>query len=270
MNTEKLNKKGVLRVAYKIAMACQKGGVGKTTSSVILSEILAASGYRVLVLDLDPQGNSSRMMTGRSIYDFSGKTILEAMKEEDARGYAVQTKENLSIIPAEDMLSTFSRYLYTNKISNPLHVLKQTMKSIEDQYDFIIMDAPPNLGEAVLNAIVYADGIIVPAQMEPFGMEGLNRFLEFVQEAKDAGHTNCELLGILLTMKDSRTAIGKAISQNIRSRYGNLVFDTEIRLRARVKEFSLEGVQFDGRNDMDALEDYIEATKEVVSRVKKR
>ena len=257
-------------MAYKIAMACQKGGVGKTTSSVILSEILAASGYRVLVIDLDAQGNSTRMMTRRSIYDFSGRTILEAMKEEDARGYAVQTKENLSVIPAEDMLSTFSRYLYTNKISNPLHILKQTMESVEDEYDFIIMDAPPNLGEAVLNAIVYADGVVVPAQMEPFGMDGLDRFIEFVMEAKNAGHTKCELLGILLTMKDSRTAISKAVSQNVRDRYGSLVLDTEIRLRARLKEFSLEGVQFDSRNDMDALEDYIDATKEIVNRVKKR
>lgn len=259
-----------MRLAYKIAMACQKGGVGKTTSSVVLSEILAASGYKVLLIDLDSQGNATKMMTQRSIYDFSGKTILEAMKAEDARGYAVQTKENLSIIPAEDMLATFSRYLYTNKISKPLHILKQTMESIEDGYDFIIMDAPPNLGEAVLNAIVYADGIVVPAQMEPFGMDGLDRFIEFVNEAKEAGHTNCELLGILLTMKDSRTAISKAVSQNVRSRYGDKVFDTEIRLRARVKEFSLEGVQFDTKADMDALEDYIEATKEVVSRVKKR
>ena len=255
-------------MAYKIAVACQKGGVGKTTTAVVLSELLAASGYKVLVIDLDSQGNATKMLTQRNIYEFSGKTVLEAMKEEDAREYRYQTKENLSMIPAEDMLVTFSRYVYTNKISQPLHVLRKTIESIENDYDFIIMDAPPNLGEVVLNAIVYADGIIIPVQMEPFGMDGLDRFIEFVEGAKEEGHTNVDILGILLTMKDSRTAISRAIGQDIRDRYKEKVFTTEIRLRTRLKEFALEGVQINTRNDIVALEDYIEATKEVVRRVK--
>ena len=255
-------------MAYKIAVACQKGGVGKTTTSVVMAEVLAASGYRVLVIDLDSQGNATKMVTQRNIYDFSDHTILEAMKEEDATKYVQPTKEKLAIIPAEDMLVTFSRYVYTNRIDQPLRVLKRTIKSIEDNYDFIIMDAPPNLGEIVLNAIMSADGIIVPVQVEPFGMDSLDRFLEFVEGAREEGHTTAELLGVLLTMKDSRTAISKAISQDIRSRHGNKVFETEIRLRARLKEFSLEGVQFNTKDDMNALEDYIEAVKEVVGRVK--
>lgn len=254
-------------MAYKIAVACQKGGVGKTTTSVVLSEILAASGFKVLVIDLDSQGNATKMMTQKSIYDFSGRTILEAMKDEEASKYVHQVKENLAIIPAEDMLVTFSRYVYTNRISEPLSVLKRTIKEIENQYDYIIMDAPPNLGEIVLNAIVYADGVIIPVQVEPFGMDGLDRFVDFLEEAKSEGHTDATLLGILPTMKDSRTTIGKAITADIRNRYAEKVFETEIRLRTRLQEFTLEGVQMNSRDDMNALEDYIEATKEVVSRV---
>lgn len=255
-------------MAYKIAIACQKGGVGKTTTTVVLSEILAASGFRVLVIDLDSQGNATKMMTQQSIYDFSGHTIMEAMKEEDATDYALITKPNLSIIPAEDMLVTFSRYVYTNKISKPLHVLERTIAGIEDEYDYILMDAPPNLGEIVLNAIVCADGIITPVQVDPFGLDGLDRFLEFMESAREEGHTKAELLGILPTLKDSRLTIGEEIAKNIRSRYGEKVFNTEIRMRSRLKEFALEGVQMKSRSDMNALEDYIEATKEVVSRVK--
>lgn len=254
-------------MAYKIAVACQKGGVGKTTTSVVVAELLAASGFKVLLIDLDSQGNSTKMMTQQNIYDFSDRTILEAMKEEDATGYVVPTKENLGVVPAEDMLVTFSRYIYTNRIDQPLRVLKRTIESIERDYDYIIMDAPPNLGEIVLNAIFYADGIIVPVQVDPFGLDGLDRFLEFVKSAKDEGHTSAELLGILPTMKDSRLTISEEITRNIRSRYKGKVFNTEIRLRARLKEFSLEGVQMSTKADMEALEDYIEAVKEVVARV---
>lgn len=221
-----------------------------------------------MVIDLDSQGNSTKMLTQQSIYDFSNHTIMEAMKEEDATNYALLVKENLSIIPAEDMLVTFGRYIYTNRVSEPIRVLKRTIKPIEENYDFIIMDAPPNLGEVVLNAMYYADGVIVPVQVDPFGMDGLDRFLEFVETAKDEGHTSAKLLGILPTMKDSRLTIHTEITKNIRSRYGDKVFDTEIRMRSRLKEFALEGVQMKTTIDMNALEDYIDATKEVVSRVK--
>ena len=255
-------------MAYKIAVACQKGGIGKTTTSAVMAEILAASGYKVLVIDLDSQGNATKMLTQRNIYDFSDHTILEALKKEDATDFLHEVKDNLTIIPAEDMLVTFSRYVYTNRVSQPLEALKRTLASVEHRFDFIIMDAPPNLGEIVLNAIVCADGIIIPAQVEPFGMDGLDRFIEFIETAVKDGHTNAKVLGILLTMKNSRTAISKAIGENIRSRYNGMVFDTEVRLRARIKEFSLEGVQMNSKNDMDALEDYINVTKEVVQRVK--
>lgn len=157
----------------KILNGCQKGGVGKTTTSSIVAEILATSGYKVLVMDLDSQGNATKMLTQRNIYEFSGRTILEAIKEADPKKYIVEVKENLHLLPAEDMLVTYSRYIYTNNFSLPLHVLKDAMQDIEGEYDFVIMDLPPNMGDIVLSAIVYADYINIPVQCEAFAMDAL-------------------------------------------------------------------------------------------------
>ena len=158
-------------MAFKIAVSIQKGGCGKTTTASIMAEILAASGYKVMVIDLDSQGNATKMLTQKNIYEFSGMTVLEAIKEEDPKKYIVEVKENLHLLPAEDMLATYSRYIYTNKFAYPLLVFQQAMQSIENDYDFIIMDLPPNMGDIVLSAIVYADYIAIPMQCEAFAMD---------------------------------------------------------------------------------------------------
>lgn len=255
-------------MAHKIAVACQKGGIGKTTTSVILSKLLAESGYSVLVLDLDSQGNATTMITGENIYSYSGKTILEAMKEKDATKYLIH-HGNIDLIPAEDMLITFSRYIYSKKVPSPMRVLKETIEEIESNYDFIIMDCPPNLGDIVLNAIVYADYAMIPTTLDGFGINALDKFIDFLVEAKEEGHTNIKILGIVMTLKDNRSSLEREVAETIREKYEEFVFESEIRRRAVVKEFTVSGVNMTKKREMDGLEDYLNLTMEVVYRVKR-
>ena len=217
-------------MAHKIMMGIQKGGVGKSTSTVILAEMFAVSGFKVLVLDLDSQGNTTQMLTQKSIYENSGKTILEAIKESDPRKYLLHVKENIDLLPADDMLVSFSRYIYQERVRNPIHTLGNTIREIEADYDIILMDCPPNLGDIVLNAIVYSDYIIVPIKPEAFGKDAVERFIDNIEDAQKAGHTTAKVLGILFTLRDTRVKLEKRVGNDIRNRYGSLVFDTEIRM----------------------------------------
>ena len=251
-------------------VAIQKGGVGKSTTTTILAELFAESGFKVLVLDLDSQGNATQMLTQKSVYEHTGKTILEAIKENDPKKYLLHPKENIDLLPSDDMLVSFSRYIYQGKVHNPIHTLGNAIKLIENDYDIILMDCPPNLGDIVLNAIVYSDYIIVPIKPEAFGKDAVERFIDNINDAKNAGHTSAEILGILFTLRDSRIKLEKAVGDDIRAHYGKLVFETEIRLRARIEEYALTGVRMDKRADIEALEDYISLVEEIISRMKRR
>lgn len=255
-------------MAYKIMVAIQKGGVGKTQTTVILSEMLAISGFKVLVLDLDSQGNATQMLTQQSIYENSGKTILEAIKEVNPRKYLLHPRENIDLLPADDMLVSFSRYIYKERVSDPINTLGNAIREIEDDYDIILMDCPPNLGDIVLNAIVYSDYIIVPMNPEAFGKDALERFIDNIEDARKAGHTTAEILGILFTMREARSSLERTVGQDIRNRYGSMVFDTEIRRRAKLKEYALTGVRTEKKADIEALEDYISLAVEVIERIK--
>lgn len=259
-------------MAYKIMVAIQKGGTGKTLTTVILSEILAASGYKVLVLDLDSQGNATQMLTQKSIYTYSGETILEAIQEKAPEKYLVKVKNNIDLIPADDMLVTFSRYIYKDRVANPIKELENTIKLIEykNDYDFIIMDCPPALSDITLNALIYSDYVVVPVQMDAFGRDALERFIDFVDSSRQEGHTAADILGILITLKDKRSNIEKAISKNIRDRYQDKVFDVEIKRRAKLKEYTLTGTRMRKKTEVSALDDYFDLTNEIIQRIKVR
>lgn len=254
-------------MAIKMMVSVQKGGTGKTTSTAILAELLANAGSKVLVMDLDSQGNATQMLTQKSIYDFTDHTILEAIKEANPKKYLYQAKENLYVLPAEDMLSTFSRYIYRAKYPNPLTVLKEAIAEIEDEFDIILMDCPPNLGDIVLNAVVYADYVIIPVQLDAFGIDALDRYIQFVEEARNEGHTQAQILGILFTMVDNRVVTEKVIADSIRRTYGDKVFKAEIKKRAKMKEFALMGVTMKRKTDLDALLEYQRLAEEVIERV---
>lgn len=254
-------------MAHKITFALQKGGVGKTTSTVSTAEILAAAGYRVLVVDFDSQGNATKILTGQSIYQYSGNTIMEAVQEGTAEPYIVNAKDGLDLIPAEDRLAAFSRYIYTAGISNPYATLKRLLEPVESLYDYIFVDVGPELGDRAINAIVYADDIIIPMDCGELSMDAMVRFIDFVDATREEGHTDATVLGILLTMRDGRPLrYERDIREGVREAYGDLVFDTEIRRRVRIKEIPAVGVDLED----SAMDDYMALVEEILERTQEK
>lgn len=250
----------------RIIFALQKGGVGKTTSTVAIAEILAETGRRVLVVDADSQGNATRILTGSSIYDNTGHTIMEAIQAGNAEPYIQQVNLNLDLIPAEDKFSAFSRYIYTAGISNPYGVFKRLLEPIENRYDYVFIDVGPSLGDAMINAIVYADYVVVPLECGDLAMDALIRYAEFVETTKNEGHTKAELLGIFFTMRDLRSKYERDITAGVREVFGDMVFDHEIRRRVRIKEMSADGI-----NVLDeAMEDYAALAEEIINRIERK
>ena len=252
-------------MARKITFALQKGGVGKTTSTVSVAEILSAAGYRVLVVDFDSQGNATKILTGNSIYQYSGKTIMEAIQEGNVEPFIETVKKGLDLIPAEDRLAAFSRYIYTAGINNPYATLKRILEPLEARYDYVFVDVGPELGDRAINAIVYVDDIIIPMDGGDLSMDAMVRFIEFVDATREEGLTNAKIAGIVLTMRDGRPLIyERDISEGVRAAYGDLVFKTEIRRRVRIKEIPAIGVDLNEA----AMNDYVFLVEELLHRQK--
>ncbi len=186
-------------MAYKIVIANQKGGVAKTTTAVNIADALMFMKYRVLLIDLDPQSNSTAVFLGD---EKSDKSVLDVILEKDRIKNCIEKSDFGDIVPASKELANWDGQL----ISTPggTKRIKKSLKDIEDDYDFIIMDTSPSLGGAMRNALFAADGIIIPVQAKKFALDGLSDFLDTVFALKDDGNENLQILGILLTMLDQR------------------------------------------------------------------
>lgn len=220
-----------------IAIANQKGGVGKTTTTINLGSALAEAGQRVLIVDLDPQGNAS---TGLGIEaDEREYTTYELLLEEIELSQVVQDTEidNLKIVPATVDLSSADIELISNeKRSFLLHdALRQTAM---DAYglDYILIDCPPSLNLLTVNAMVAAHSVLVPLQSEFFALEGLSQLMLTIREVRQSANPNLRIEGIVLTMFDARNNLSSQVEQDARDNLGDLVFQTRIPRNVRVSE----------------------------------
>lgn len=251
-----------------ISVGLQKGGVGKSTTTGLASFILADQGFRVLAVDFDSQGNLTQFLTRHSPYDFVHKTILEACKEEDPRPYIQQVFDRLHLLPAEDFLSQFDKWIYTEvPAAQQMTVLLRTLNVVRDEYDFIFVDLPPNLGGLTLNGVCASDYCVIVMQSEPFAYDALDRYMELIQAAQQKVNPNLRIAGILTSLLDARTSIGNYITERVKEEYEGFVFNTVIRRKSRIIEFSVEGVQTKSRTDREALAMYEDFIKELKQRV---
>ncbi|WP_422661782.1 ParA family protein (plasmid) [Paenibacillus sp. EC2-1] len=261
-----------------ISFGIQKGGCGKTTVTAMVATILSRIGFKVLAVDYDSQGNLTQFLTQRDPYDFTKKTVFEACKALDARPYIHEINENLSILTAEDFLAGLNSWIYTEYAAQlqregntdkyaPSKILMKTLETVKDEYDFILVDLPPNLGELTINGMAASDYAVVILQAEPFCKSSLERYLETLQHTINVINPDTRLLGILTAMIDSRYLMSQHILETTREEYGELVFDTIIRRKARVLEYTFEGISnWNYKADREAQQMYISLVDEILKR----
>lgn len=223
-----------------IAIANQKGGVGKTTTCVNLSASLAATKRRVLLIDLDPQGNAT-MGSGvdKSNLERSVNTIL--LNQSPIADAIVTTSSGYDILPASADL-TIAEIRLLKQEQGREYVLKQSLLGIRGIYDFVLIDCPPSLNMLTVNALVAADAVLIPMQCEYFALEGLTALLGTVEQLRRSANPRLEIEGLLRTMYDGRNRLTQEVSEQLTRHFGEKVYQTVIPRNVRLAEAPSHGM----------------------------
>ncbi|HXI00343.1 MAG TPA: AAA family ATPase [Sphingobacteriaceae bacterium] len=223
-----------------IALANQKGGVGKTTSSINLAASLAVLEYRTLLVDADPQANST---SGIGFDPRNIKaSIYECIINEIDPREAIQKTDtpHLDLLPAH--IDLVGAEIEMINLADREYKMKAVLNSIRDDYDFIIVDCSPSLGLITINALTAADSVIIPVQCEYFALEGLGKLLNTIKIVQNRLNTNLAIEGILLTMYDVRLRLSNQVVEEVKTHFQDLVFDTIIQRNTRLSEAPSYGV----------------------------
>ena len=252
-----------------IAIANQKGGVGKTTTAINLAASLAASDFNILVIDSDPQGNSTtglgieKQAEMPTIYDalMGTKSIKETIRPTSMEG--------LSAVPADKNLVAANLELV--EADHREFRMRNAIESIRDSYHYILIDCPPALDLLTVNAMVAADSVLVPIQCEFFALEGISQLVDTVDRIKSSLQPNLEIEGILLTMFDDRTNLARQVANDLKEFFQDQVFQTVIPRSIRLAEapsFGKPILTYDPRSR--GAESYIKLAKELINNEQRR
>ena len=250
-----------------IAIINQKGGVGKTTTAINLAASLAITDKKVLVIDMDPQGNAS---TGFGIksYDKGSNTIYNSIIGEVNLNAVIRKTEieNLEIAPSNINLAGAEVEL--NSFKNKEFRLKEEISSLQKDFNFIFIDCPPSLNVLTVNALVASNYLLIPLQCEFYSMEGLGKLLKTFNAVKSALNNRLKILGILLTMYDKRTVLSQQVKEEIKKHFPQLVFKTVIPRNVKLSEapsYGMPIIHYDPASK--GADAYIDLAKEVKERL---
>jgi chromosome partitioning protein len=252
------------KVAKVISIANQKGGVGKTTTSVNLGACLAHIGKKVLLVDIDPQGNATSGM-GVEKADVNQCVYNVLVDDVDVKQVILPTsEENFDIIPATIQLAGAEIELVPT-ISREVR-LKRALDTVKNQYDYILIDCPPSLGLLTLNSLTASDSIIIPVQCEYYALEGLSQLLSTVRLVQKHLNKNLAIEGVLLTMLDARTNLGLQVIEEVKKYFQDRVYKSIIPRNVRLSEAPSHGkpiITYDAKSR--GAEVYLELAKEVIA-----
>ena len=251
-----------------IAIFNQKGGVGKTTTNMNMTTALCMKGYKVLTVDIDPQGNTTsgfgfeKNKLEKSIYD-------ALINEEDIKQIILTTGyENLNIVPSNIELAGSEIELAEMKKRESR--LKTTIEPVKDYYDFIFIDCPPSLGLLTINALVAADTVLIPIQCEYYALEGVGQLMNTVSLVKKGLNPQLEIEGVLMTMYDGRTNLSVQVVEEVKDYFKSKVFDTTIPRNIRLAEAPSFGETiFEYAPNSKGSKAYLRFAEEFIERQKK-
>ena len=248
-----------------IAIINQKGGVGKSTTAINLSAALGETGKQVLLIDLDPQGNSSsglgveKNRVSRCIYD----ALLNDIPLTDI--IIPDVSKGLDVVPATINLAGAEVELVSEMARE--NRLKDAIGPMRGRYDYVFIDCPPSLGLLTINALVAADKLLIPIQCEFYALEGVTKLLDSMKRVKSRLNPSLDIYGVLLTMSDNRTTLSRQVSDEVRRYFGKIVFETSIPRTVKLSEapsFGQPITQYDPTGK--GAQSYINLAKEVISR----
>jgi len=238
-----------MTAAVIVAIANQKGGVGKSTTAINLGAGLALQGERVLLVDLDPQGNStSGLGDDRTAIDYSTYDLMvndvptEDVVEPSSVGGLFVIPATIELAGAEiELVSMFSR---ENQLANAL-------KSVVDEYDFVLVDCPPSLGLLTINGLTAADEVLVPIQCEYYALEGVGQLMRNIQLVQTSLNPQLDVEGVVLTMFDGRTTLSKQVTKEVRDHFGKTAYKTVIPRTVRLSEAPSHGEPIEAYDRMN-------------------
>ncbi len=253
-------------IMKKICIFNQKGGVGKTTTNINLCAYLALEGYKVLTIDIDPQGNTtSGLGLDKNNLDLSVYDVLisdATMKESIVRSDLVQ---NLFISPSTMELAGAEVELINN--SDRENIIKKKLEDIENEYDYVFIDCPPSLGVLTINALTCADSVLIPIQCEFYALEGVSQLINTIQLVKKSLNKNLDIEGVIMTMFDYRTNLSTEVLKEVQKYFKDKVYKTTVPRNVRLAEapsFGLPIMLYDEK--CKGAEAYVKLTKEFLKK----